>query len=1024
MKSKGWIKSALSVVSAVAFSLTSQGAFVSPELAAENAVAELQSGISPMGMKAKGFKAPEVSKLQLAYTSSSSNGICFYVYNVKGQSGFVIAPADDRLPAVLAYSETGTFDVSSMPANVKWWMSQYEGEIDLLLSNKVQSRSTKRAARRAVAPMLTTKWNQNAPFNNDCPSDAGGQCVTGCVATAMAQVMKYHNWPPKGKGSIGSYRFDDHVYDWENMIDDYNGEYNYVEASAVSLLMVDCGRSVNMQYSSVASGAQSNRVGVALTEYFDYDPSLLLHVRNGYSLDVWEQTIYDEMVAGRPVYYSGASEEGGHAFVCDGYQGDGFFHFNWGWGGAYDGYFRLYALDPAGGGIGSSNGGYNLQQQIFTRVMPNTGKPCPKQVLLVPEGGYYGSVDDGELRIAIFDYETQTETGFYNYLGYTEEVEIATKWIDMNSENNVYYTNPMATEIETFYGFRGLTERTPGSAGDGTYKVQIVYRSPEVPDVWYIIRGKEGQPQYMEVTIANGRITEAKPQNIDNSPKMLLLDIESADKEVKAGSKQMLRISLANVGDGVFQTGEYFDNDNNYIENYLTLNFADASNPENVVESIEIYDGVMIPANYNVSFMTSPVVMPKAGDYIMSVSCENEIIGTSRLSIVGEPETFTPDCKACKFSAISPVFIDASDTSDLSITFIQQVGAFTQQQAQGGYVAVRAYKADTDEMVKEGLYQATYFKNKVERAGYMSMSDLEPGYYYWQIYFINSSGTEGTMSPKIPMVVYKSSSAADGSISYNVVPTAEGLGASITSIPEAASDWVTIPEQVDGYKTVAMSPGLFTFADVESVSIPAGVDVSSGQFYCAESLTKLRVESATPAYCSPTAFNPLKLSEISLLLPQGAANAYMRAPGWNLFAFGYWELHLADGIEVSLDIDPATGAVFNPYYVSPDEELRVEFKGNIPDDLEVVVKTVDNESGYGIAPDSEGFYTLPAIGNGVGRLYVGSQNSVDGIEVDGLPVDVYTLTGICVGRSMTIEEIKNLPAGVYIAGKRKIKING
>ena len=241
----------------------------------------------------------------------------------------------------------------------------------------------------------------------------------------MAQVMKFHNWPPKGKGSFEDYSFEGTKYDWDNMLDVYTADkYSVTEANAVARLMLDCGKSVNMKYSSEASGAQSAMVGLALMDYFDYDPSLRMHRREAYTTLQWDSLVYNELASGRPVYYSGASENGGHAFVCDGYQGNGFFHFNWGWGGSQDGYFRLYCLDPAAGGIGSYEGGYNNRQQVFTHVIPNTGIPCERQVLLVATGGYIGHVatEKGVANLLIrFNDADGKQSGAYNYLAYTEK---------------------------------------------------------------------------------------------------------------------------------------------------------------------------------------------------------------------------------------------------------------------------------------------------------------------------------------------------------------------------------------------------------------------------------------------------------------------------------------------------------------------------------------------------------------------------------------------------------------------------
>ena len=1021
------IKLALAALSAAAIAPAALSAPVSPERAAEIAAAELKGGISPTGMKARSSAAYAAPQMELAYTSTTSKGDCLYVFTMKSQPGFVIAPADDRLPGVLAYSETGSFDATTIPENVKWWLGEYSKEVDLLLSGEMANmRKTARAPRKAVAPLLTTKWNQSAPFNDDCPTDDGGRCVTGCVATAMAQVMKHHNWPPQGKGERGGYSFDGHRYDWSNMIDVYSGgKYSSTEASAVALLMVDCGKSVDMNYTSSASGTQSNRVGVALTDYFDYDPSLRLEVRMGHPLAEWEQMVYDEVAAGRPVYYSGANSSSGHAFVCDGYQGDGFFHFNWGWGGAYDGYFRLFALDPAGGGIGSSSGGYNEVQQIFTHVMPNTGKPCPRQVLLVPDGGYKGEMEGEEVNVTFFDYETGESSGAFNYLGYTENVDVALQWTDKSDRTKVLYGQAYAAEFQSYYGMSGICEAQPSDAGDGRYEVAIAYRSQEEPDRWYTIRGIEGQPQYVEVTVSGGKIVSAEAQKIDNKPVVVLLDVETASAEVKDGSIQPLRITLANAGTGNFHIGKSLDGTGNLADNYLHVNIAPSDNPENPVVTTVYKEETDIPANYTSTFMTAPVRMPAEGDYIVSIASETGVVGSAPLKVRGTAEPYEPELKMCHFRGMLPAFADAADEEALTVSFIGQTGQLTSRVTDGAYVRLSLYEEGSTEPVLEGNYPAYYFTNIVGNASYMPISQLEPGHYYWQVHFINSQGTAMTMSPKAPLLVYRSASSADGSLTYNIVPTEAGEGARLTSAPEAdETGAVAVPEGIDGYRVVGLTPSLFTFAsDMSSVSLPTGIPVNSGQFYRASSLREVALKGAAPAYCSPTAFGPDRPAEITLSVPDGSANRYKRSEGWNLFTFGSWRITLAGGLAVpeGLAADAATGTLYEPYYVGAGEIVRFRLDPSAAADLKVVAK-VNGAPEATLSPDADGFYTLPDLEGGSGRLCIAGADGVDGIITDGEPVDVYTLTGICIGRGMSASDIEQLPAGVYIAGGRKIRI--
>ena len=335
------------------------------------------------------MKAPGTSasvRLELAHTAIDKHGnVDYYAFNRANTDGFILVTGDDNLIPVLGYTESGRFDIATMPDNMQWWLGECQREIEYLKQHPDQARKAP-AAGKSVRPLLTCNWNQSAPYNNNCPVYNGSRCVTGCVATATAQIMYYHKWPKQGQGShsyscnldgSGSYvtlsaNFGQSTYDWANMLDNYGNNSPSVANAAVAKLMSDVGISVEMGY-GMSSGASSPDVAAALTTYFDYDKSIRVLNRNNYGIEAWEDMIRTELNDKRPVYYSGHASSGGHAFVCDGYDTEGYFHFNWGWGGMSNGYFILSMLNPREQGIGSFEGGYNSSQLIITRIMPNEG---------------------------------------------------------------------------------------------------------------------------------------------------------------------------------------------------------------------------------------------------------------------------------------------------------------------------------------------------------------------------------------------------------------------------------------------------------------------------------------------------------------------------------------------------------------------------------------------------------------------------------------------------------------------------
>ena len=381
---------------------------LTPDEAQKRAVAAMRQSSNAKGM----YKAPGVgvatSSLNLVYTSANVGADkvpAFYVFNYPASrsgegEGFVIATADDRLRPVLGMATEGSFDASNIPSNVAWWLGEYEREIAAFLDSPaaslaspvssatgIVSRSTldNYAQWAEIPTLITTTWNQDEPYNYDAPTYRGSRCVTGCVATAMAQIVNYYRiTPPVGNGvksyttrsaSITvEYDFDlvNPRYDWDNMLDSYRkNNYSADEASAVADLMKACGVSVEMDYTPGASAANSYIVPDALVKYFGFDKSTSHNARTDFDTADWEKLIYGELSNRRPLYYHGSSNKGGHAFICDGYLKDGLFHFNWGWGGYCDGYYALSALNTEGQGIGGFEGGYNMYQGVTVCIPPD-----------------------------------------------------------------------------------------------------------------------------------------------------------------------------------------------------------------------------------------------------------------------------------------------------------------------------------------------------------------------------------------------------------------------------------------------------------------------------------------------------------------------------------------------------------------------------------------------------------------------------------------------------------------------------
>lgn len=329
--------------------------------------------------------------LQLAYTAQSGE---YYAFNASAADGYVLVSGDDRMPAVIGYSDEGKFDADAIPDNMREWLETYAEQVRYVQTHagvRIQS-STDQTSIGNVYPLLgNTKWNQSAPYNNMCPTFNNNgttqRTVTGCVATAMAQVMYYHRWPETGTGSNTyifnlnsdeqqpltlSADFSQSRYDWANMLPSYTGNETTTQNNAVAKLMSDCGVAMDMGYGA-SSGAVTRIAMNRMPKHFRYDKSIKFIMRDAYTLDKWLSIINGELLSNRPVIHTGASNQGGHAFVVDGCNSNGYYHVNWGWNGTSNGYFALTDLTPTDQGIGSSEGGYNLRQGLIYNIMPDRG---------------------------------------------------------------------------------------------------------------------------------------------------------------------------------------------------------------------------------------------------------------------------------------------------------------------------------------------------------------------------------------------------------------------------------------------------------------------------------------------------------------------------------------------------------------------------------------------------------------------------------------------------------------------------
>ena len=573
-------------------------------------------------------------KLQLAYTGRNATGQnCLYVFNSISAQGYVIVAADDQADEILGYSDHGSFSLTDMPDNMQSWMAFYVDQISYLKRNhlKKPANATVTLYDTEVKPLLgNIQWNQDSPYNDQCPVyDISSRCATGCVATAMAQVMYYNRWPEQGVGTHTyapsilygktlTADFANTRYDWDAMLPQYDANSSDEACDAVAQLMLHCGISVDMQYSS-SSGATSLSVPQALINYFGYDRGIAYRTRQNYSSTEWQSVIIDELNHHRPLIALGQSSAGGHCFVFDGYDRNGLVHVNWGWGGMSNGYFRTSALTPATQGIGGAEGGFNYNQYIVTGIQRPVGNSYADIELVSSEGLVPSKTrvaSDETLSIALHG-------TLYNAGWQDAALHFGLVAVDANGQQTVIESLNVPDTVLMGYMYNGLAFDSVAfsSLADGSYRLYPAVRSAEDGSPWQPIRDEYvGYPNYLNVSVAHGDVRFSYPDYF-----CLNADSVSVETEVFAGRLTQMTAHIINSGDV------------NYLGEVQPL-LLDAQTGRKVAEGtkqkIDLEPGGDIEVSFTDVFSVAP------GDYLLTFIDDDErhICNSRKVSILTAPD--------------------------------------------------------------------------------------------------------------------------------------------------------------------------------------------------------------------------------------------------------------------------------------------------------------------------------------------------------------------------------------------------
>ncbi len=449
----------------------------------------------------------------------------FYIYNIGVNQGFVLVSGDDAAKTILGYADEGCFKTENMPENLRSWLNLYQLEIEAIrnadlsaTSNASEQISTVATGTTTVAPLLGgMKWNQTDPFNLLCPWDvtSNTRTLAGCVAVAMTQIMNHHKWPVKGSGlhsytdvkyGLQSVDFSKSTYDWSNMLDYYGSTATAYQDTAVAKLVYQCGVAVDMAYSITGSTSNITKAAEAFVSHFGYDANIQRFDRPYYTNAEWIGVIRKELDNSRPVYYSGNSDIGGHAFVCDGYDSNNFFHINWGWGGSSNGYFELSSLSTTNPGVVGAAPEYTYLQSILTGIQKSDAINSATNQVVVYNTGLTSS------KSSVSNISTSSFNLSYSFgnlgtnavrvrwgIGFVKEGSTTITKLVENSA-----TSYSSLNAGSFYSFvKTFTIYKPtGMYTAGTYRLYPIYL-PKDSSNWSIMRGTPLLNNCMIVTVAS-----------------------------------------------------------------------------------------------------------------------------------------------------------------------------------------------------------------------------------------------------------------------------------------------------------------------------------------------------------------------------------------------------------------------------------------------------------------------------------------------------------------------------------------
>ena len=510
------------------------------------------------------------------FAANNESKAIAYAVNLDNNDGFVLVIGNDQSNGIIGYCDHGTFDEQQMPPNMRSWLKRY-----LACASAVKDVNTTSLLRSApgiptktrIAPLLECQWNQDAPYNDQCPELNGQHCATGCTNTAMGQVMFYHKWPTGATTAIPSYTPDNSggtsyptlpaleatTFDWNKIYPSYkNGE----DGTEVARFLKYLGTASLTDYGK-ESGATGYNALQGIIKYFNYDASAITVWRCQRSYNEWIDMLYAELEAKRPVLFSGTTTDGAHSFVVDGYAEEDLFHVNWGWGGFSDGYYRVMLMDPNEQGIGGSpsNDAYSIDQVAFFGIKPNEGGAAtPPRLAVLKNWLLYDAQGNNTFDAQCWESTSPyfTDYGYLVYVGMeshyfntvTEDIDLGCRLVKDDGSVTKDYQWELSVNFLPNTGYNDhrsamyINPVADPRLTDGDYKMYFISKLKS-SDTWQLDEGSENHYMLIHLDHAHNKLTATA---VSNEAKLSVENVKVETPTPTVGKLCELKVTVKNDG--------------------------------------------------------------------------------------------------------------------------------------------------------------------------------------------------------------------------------------------------------------------------------------------------------------------------------------------------------------------------------------------------------------------------------------------------------------------------------------------